>query len=48
MIRGIHYFNAEFKTQIDVIPRGCFNQDYTKSYKNISKTNLVCSDIYIE
>ena len=25
MIRGIHYFSAEVKTKIDVIPRGCFN-----------------------
>ena len=24
MIRGIHYFSTEFKTKIDVIPRGCF------------------------
>ena len=24
MIRGIHYFSAEVKTKIDVIPRGCF------------------------
>ena len=23
MIRGIHYFSAELKTKIDVIPRGC-------------------------
>ena len=25
MILGIHYFSAEVKTKIDVIPRGCFN-----------------------
>ena len=25
MIRGIHYFSAEVKMKIDVIPRGCFN-----------------------
>ena len=24
IIRGIHYFSAELKTKIDVIPRGCF------------------------
>ena len=24
MIRRIHYFSAELKTKIDVIPRGCF------------------------
>ena len=24
MIRGIHYFSAEVKMKIDVIPRGCF------------------------
>ena len=28
MIRGIHYFSAEVKTKIDVIPRGCFNPQY--------------------
>ena len=27
MIRGIHYFSAEVKTKIDVIPRGCFKND---------------------
>ena len=27
MIRGIHYFSTELKTKIDVIPRGCFNND---------------------
>ena len=26
MIRGIHYFSAELKTKIDVIPRGCFKK----------------------
>ena len=32
MIRGIHYFSAEVKTKIDVIPRGCFKLvTYTKS-----------------
>ena len=25
MIREIHYFSAELKTKIDVIPRGCLN-----------------------
>ena len=24
MTREIHYFSAELKTKIDVIPRGCF------------------------
>ena len=27
MIRGIHYFTAELKTKIDVIPRSSFNSD---------------------
>ena len=27
MIRGIHYFSAELKTKIDVIPRGCFKDN---------------------
>ena len=25
MIRGIHYFSTELKTEIDVIPKSCFN-----------------------
>ena len=29
MIRGIHYFSAEVKTKIDVIPRGCFKIEKT-------------------
>ena len=28
MIRGIHYFSAEIKTKIDIIPRGCFSNKY--------------------
>ena len=24
MIRGIHYFSTELKTQVDVLPKGCF------------------------
>ena len=28
MVRGIHYFSAEVKTKIDVIPRGCFKFEY--------------------
>ena len=32
MIRGIHYFSAEVKTKIDVIPRGCFNICQTDPY----------------
>ena len=29
MIRGIHYFSTELKTEIGVIPRGCFKMIIT-------------------
>ena len=37
MIRGIHYFSAELKTKIDVIPRSCF----TFSYLNFHPLEVV-------
>ena len=42
MIREIHYFSAEVKTNIDVIPRGCFNFGIAKSKCMISGANLFC------
>ena len=35
MIRGIHYFSTELKTKIDVIPRGCFNEESICNLANI-------------
>ena len=32
MIRGIHYFSAEVKTKIDVIPRGWFKLISSRAY----------------
>ena len=48
MIRGIHYFSAEVKTKIDVIPRGCFNiRSFTKTYFNPFKPEFtITRDIH--
>ena len=34
LICGIHYFSAEVKTKIDVIPRGCFIIQITQNILN--------------
>ena len=41
MIRGIHYFSAELKMKIDVIPRGCF-----KFYPHTAELLLTIFHLY--
>ena len=43
MIRGIHYFSAELKTNIDIIPRGCFKhrRDMTVFYLHESTSVIM-------
>ena len=49
MIRGIHYISTELKTNIDVIPRSCFN-NVTDFWKQIirSKSNNVSLPVQID
>ena len=41
MIRRIHYFSAELKTKIDVIPKGCF-----KAYSAVTVLGNLTSKVH--
>ena len=45
MIRGIHYFSAEVKTKIDVIPRGCFKINI--GYQTVFPTKTIFANIVL-
>ena len=49
MIRGIHYFSAELKTKIDVIPRGCFKMGNSEGKRyNSGNYNFDILDVLAE